>query len=176
MSEKAAEELELLLFDAKAALLAYNRQHNEIDFRQREDAANKQKIGSLQQTIYTQAKQVENWAKPNEVIGFADGKKFRQIAQEYTLDVLLNYANIHLEMLSKRYILQRIPNTLGLQVIDQDMGDEVRTVYSLSGGESFLVSLALLLWVWLLFPRIAKYSAESPFIDEGFVAHQILTP
>jgi len=46
-------------------------------------------------------------------------------------------------MLTKRYKIQRIPASLGLQVVDQDMGDEVRTVYSLSGGESFLVSLAL---------------------------------
>jgi len=79
---------------------------------------------------------------------------------------LLSYANVHLEVLSKRYRLQRIPNTLGLQVLDQDMGDEVRTVYSLSGGESFLVSLALALGLASLSAN--RMNVESLFIDEGF--------
>jgi len=69
-------------------------------------------------------------------------------------------------MLSNRYLLQRIPNTLGLQVIDQDMGDEVRTVYSLSGGESFLASLALALGLASL--SSSRMQVESLFIDEGF--------
>ena len=100
------------------------------------------------------------------MIGSADGKKFRQLAQEFTLDVLLGYANIHMQMLSKRYSIQRISNTLGLQVVDKDMGDEVRTIYSLSGGESFLVSLALALGLAEL--SSSKMNVESLFIDEGF--------
>ena len=67
------------------------------------------------------------------------------IAQSYTLNLLLMHANKHLSYLSKRYRLQQVPGTLALQVIDCDMCDEVRTVYSLSGGESFLISLALAL-------------------------------
>ena len=109
---------------------------------------------------------VEDWAKLNDIIGSADGKKFRQIAQEYTLDILLGYANVHLEILSKRYLLQRIPDSLGLQVIDQDMGNEIRTVFSLSGGESFLVSLALALGLASL--SSTRMQVESLFIDEGF--------
>src|SRR5690606_8582730 len=93
-------------------------------------------------------------------------KKFRQIAQEYTLDVLLGYANIHLQVLTDRYRIERIPATLGLQVVDQDMGGEVRTVFSLSGGESFLVSLALALGLASLSSNRMK--VESLFIDEGF--------
>jgi exonuclease SbcC len=139
---------------------------NEIGFRLREDATNKQRIGQLLQDIERQLQVVDNWAKLNEIIGSADGKKFRQIAQEYTLDVLLSYANVHMEVLSKRYVLQRIPNSLGLQVLDQDMGDEVRTVYSLSGGESFLVSLALALGLASL--SSSRMKVESLFIDEGF--------
>jgi len=79
---------------------------------------------------------------------------------------LISFANVHLGMLSNRYLLQRIPNTLGLQVIDQDMGDEVRTVYSLSGGESFLASLALALGLASL--SSSRMQVESLFIDEGF--------
>ena len=140
--------------------------HNEIGFRLKQDEANNLQLGDLLTTIQAQITVLENWSKLNEMIGSADGRKFRQIAQEYTLDVLLSYANVHLEVLSKRYRLQRIPNTLGLQVLDQDMGDEVRTVYSLSGGESFLVSLALALGLASLSTN--RMNVESLFIDEGF--------
>ena len=78
------------------------------------------------------------WAKLNKLIGSADGAKFKVIAQSYTLNLLLLHANKHLAYLSKRYKLQQVPDTLALQVIDCDMCDEIRTVYSLSGGESFL--------------------------------------
>lgn len=108
----------------------------------------------------------DNWARINNLIGSSDGKKFRQIAQEYTLEILLEYANIHLETLSKRYVLQRIPETLSMQISDLDMGNEIRTVYSLSGGESFLVSLALALGLASLTSN--RMQVESLFIDEGF--------
>lgn len=139
---------------------------HHIVFRINEDSLHKKQIGKLLDKIEQQSKVVENWSKLNEIIGSADGKKFRQTAQEYTLDLLLSYANVHLEFLSKRYVLQRIPNTLGLQVLDQDMGDEIRTVYSLSGGESFLVSLALALALASL--SSSRMKVESLFIDEGF--------
>jgi exonuclease SbcC len=165
-SERSAEDLNELLNTAKGGLQQQIREKNEIGFRLQQDLDNKQKIGDLLGVIEAKALIVENWAKLNEIIGSADGKKFRQIAQEYTLDVLLSYANVHLEMLNKRYLLQRIPNTLGLQVLDQDMGNEVRTVYSLSGGESFLVSLALALGLASLSSN--RMQVESLFIDEGF--------
>src|SRR5690606_14790424 len=166
LSERSLEELTALRTGLKVSLGTNIQQHNEIEFKIKEDVKNKERIGALLKDINKQANIVENWAKLNEIIGSADGKKFRQIAQEYTLDVLLSYANVHLEVLSKRYILQRIPSSLGLQVLDQDMGDEVRTVYSLSGGESFLVSLALALGLASL--SSSRMKVESLFIDEGF--------
>ncbi len=103
----------------------------------------------------------------SELIGSADGKKFRQFAQSLTLDVLLAHANQHLSELASRYRLARVPGyDLDLQVIDRDMGDEVRSLYSLSGGESFLVSLALALGLSSLAARDAR--VESLLIDEGF--------
>lgn len=69
--------------------------------------------------------------------GSQSGVKFKEIAQGYTLDVLLLYANKHLQDLAPRYELQRISDTLALQIVDLDMMGEVRTVHSLSGGESF---------------------------------------
>ena len=106
------------------------------------------------------------WDQLSSLIGAADGKKFRNYAQQITLDVLLGYANSHLNALSRRYRLQRIPDTLALLVVDQDMGDEQRSVHSLSGGESFLVSLALALGLASLSSN--RVRVESLFIDEGF--------
>lgn len=166
LSERNAEELTTLLNTAKANLQQQVQQKNEIGFQLQQDSGNKQKIGQLLSAIQAQELTTENWAKLNELIGSADGKKFRLIAQEYTLDALLTYANLHLGMLSNRYLLQRIPNTLGLQVVDQYMGNEVRTVYSLSGGESFLASLALALGLASL--SGSRMQVESLFIDEGF--------
>lgn len=166
LSERTEAELAVLLAELTTQLQAHRRIANETDFKLQQDERNKTQIGALLGTIEAQDLVVENWAKLNEIIGSADGKKFRQVAQEYTLDVLLGYANVQLEALSNRYFLQRIPNSLGLQVVDKDMGDEVRTVYSLSGGESFLVSLALALGLASLSSNRMK--VESLFIDEGF--------
>lgn len=108
------------------------------------------------------------WSKLDHLIGSSDGKKFRQIVQELTLDYMLVFANEQLKYLSNRYTLSRIENSLALQVIDGDMGDEVRTIFSLSGGETFLVSLALALGLSELTGDIRQ--VESLFIDEGFGA------
>ncbi|HSI11381.1 MAG TPA: AAA family ATPase [Chthoniobacter sp.] len=108
----------------------------------------------------------EPWGKLNELIGSSDGAKFRGIAQRRTLDILLGYANAQLDQLTTRYRLERIPESLNLVVIDRDMGDERRSVHSLSGGESFLVSLALALALASLTSN--RLRIESLFIDEGF--------
>ena len=111
-------------------------------------------------------KLAHRWSLLNDLIGSSTGNAFRKYAQEYTLDMLLQYANVQMRYLNRRYTLQRIPNSLSLQVIDNDMGAEVRSVYSLSGGESFLVSLALALALSSL--SSTKMNVETLFIDEGF--------
>ncbi|MBI3730153.1 MAG: AAA family ATPase [Burkholderiales bacterium] len=131
-----------------------------------QDEARHQQAKSLIADMQEQESQTRLWAQMNELIGAADGKKFRNYAQQITLDVLLAYANQHLHQLSRRYRLQRVADTLALMVIDQDMGDEQRSVHSLSGGESFLVSLALALGLASLSSNRIK--VESLFIDEGF--------
>ncbi len=165
-SERSMEAVTELLSIARTALQDTNREDTETKLRIKQDADNRQKAGALLQQIAAKERTVNNWAMLNQVIGSADGKKFRQVAQEYTLDVLLGYTNVQLAMLSRRYVLQRIPQSLGLQVADGDMGNEVRTVNSLSGGESFLVSLALALGLASL--SSSRMQVESLFIDEGF--------
>jgi exonuclease SbcC len=120
--------------------------------------------------IEGQQVQEQRWGKLSELIGSSDGKKFRNYAQQFTLDVLLGYANAHLAQLARRYRLERVSYagmpSLALMVRDQDMGGEVRSVNSLSGGESFLVSLALALGLASLSSN--RVRVESLFIDEGF--------
>lgn len=108
------------------------------------------------------------WAQLDELIGSADGLKFRRFAQSLTLRHLILLANRHLSNLYPRYELQSATGEdLALQVIDHYMADEIRGVHNLSGGERFLVSLALAL-------GLASMSSgrgvrvESLFIDEGF--------
>ena len=165
-SERLFEDLKSLFENAKNHEADLTQTKAASGFKIKEDDSNKLKMGDLLKAISEQAKITDNWSKLNDSIGSADGKKFRQIAQEHTLEVLLRFANIHLQDLTNRYRIERIPNTLGLQVVDQDMGDEIRTVYSLSGGESFLVSLALALGLASL--SSSKMKVESLFIDEGF--------
>ena len=115
----------------------------------------------------TQQHRWQQWESLNEVIGSSNGSKFRVFAQSLTLEALLAHSNQHLEDFAKRYHLQRVPGSdLELQIIDRDMADDVRSVHSLSGGESFLVSLALALGLASLSSN--RTQVESLFIDEGF--------
>ena len=137
-----------------------------VEARLLQQEQNRKKLKQLEQELTEKQETANRWGKLNKLIGSADGTKFKVIAQSYTLNLLLMHANKHLSYLSKRYRLQQVPGTLALQVIDCDMCDEVRTVYSLSGGESFLISLALALGLSSLSSNNLK--VESLFIDEGF--------
>lgn len=137
-----------------------------IEVRLLQQQKNQELMAQVARELEGKQRVAEQWAKLNKLLGSADGAKFKVIAQSYTLNHLLRHANRHLSYLSKRYKLQQVPGTLALQVIDCDMCDEVRTVYSLSGGESFLISLALALGLSSLSSNNLK--VESLFIDEGF--------
>ena len=146
--------------------LNIERALSTMEARLLQQAKNKLTVEQIAKELAEKQTVAERWAKLNKLIGSADGAKFKVIAQSYTLNLLLLHANQHLSYLSKRYKLQQVPDTLALQVIDCDMCDEIRTVYSLSGGESFLVSLALALGLSSLSSNNLK--VESLFIDEGF--------
>ena len=130
------------------------------------DDGRRLKCAELFAQLTVRQDQAEPWGKLNELIGSADGTKFRAIVQRRTLDFLLGYANAQLDLLSARYRLERLPESLNLIVCDRDMADERRSVHSLSGGESFLVSLALALGLASLTSN--RLRIESLFIDEGF--------
>ena len=148
------------------ALKRAEQRANETEFTLRQDDERRQRNVALQSAIADQEAKAKRWRDLDDLIGSAKGHKFRDYAQGFTLDILLGYANRHLHDLSRRYRLERVKDSLALMVIDQDMGDEYRSVHSLSGGESFLVSLALALGLASLSSN--RVRVESLFIDEGF--------
>jgi exonuclease SbcC len=165
-----ADALARLLDSVQAERRAVHETAAGLAVRIREDEQRRERARAMMAEIERQRAIEDRWAKLAELIGSADGKKFRNYAQQFTLDVLLGYANIHLAQLARRYRLERVFSqagpSLALMVRDQDMGGEIRSVNSLSGGESFLVSLALALGLASLSSNRVK--VESLFIDEGF--------
>ena len=124
-----------------------------------------------QQALIAQIAQAQltcdDWGYLNQMIGSSDGAKFRKFAQGLTLDHLVYLANRQLEKLHGRYLLQRkTSDALELQVVDTWQADAVRDTRTLSGGESFLVSLALALALSDLVSD--KTRIDSLFLDEGF--------
>ena len=125
----------------------------------------KQQMGAM----YEQKQQAEllktEWVQVANAIG-GEGKQLRKIAQCYTLRFLIEHANAEIRKFNNRYELQQVKNSLGIRVIDHDRADDVRDTTSLSGGETFIVSLGLALGLSSLSSR--NISFENLFIDEGF--------
>lgn len=134
----------------------------QLEVHQQNLAKQKQFADQIQQI----QQQEHRWNKISSLIGDSKGKEFRDLAQQYNLDILLEYANQQLAMLSQRYTLKRLDNSLSLAIIDHDMDGETRSVASLSGGESFLTALAISLAIANMASGSMKI--ESLFIDEGF--------
>jgi exonuclease SbcC len=117
--------------------------------------------------IEAQTRDCDLWQRLDALIGSAKGDKYRKFAQGLTLDHLLHLANRHLGRLHGRYLLRRKPaGELELDIVDSWQGDVARDTRTLSGGEAFLVSLALALALSDLVSN--KTSIDSLFLDEGF--------
>lgn len=110
-------------------------------------------------------KEYDRWQRVNAYIGDANGTKFQKIAQSYILGSLLHSANAYLQRLAPRYTLKAVPGTLYISLEDAYQGFATRGTDSLSGGESFLVSLALALALADIGDTL---SVDTLFIDEGF--------
>ncbi|MEG2247287.1 MAG: SbcC/MukB-like Walker B domain-containing protein, partial [Akkermansia sp.] len=166
--ENEIQELIVNTLNEKSMLADSKRERKtEIDVLFANHEKGKAKIKLFEKELAEKNATTENWRKLNELFGSADGAKFKVLAQGYTSDVLLGYANNHLKDISQRYLLERVSSdSLSLQVVDLDMLSEVRSVHSLSGGESFLISLALALGLSSLSSN--RMRIESLFIDEGF--------
>ena len=164
--EHAFEDIEQKLAALTQEKIAQQEALNETDAKLRMNANNQCTYTKYQHQIEQIKAEEYRWGRIYDLIGHKEGTKFQKIAQEHHLDILVEYANQQLQPLAPRYQLHRIPNSLSLAIIDLDMNSEVRPVLSLSGGETFLVSLALALAIANMASGSMKL--ESLFIDEGF--------
>jgi len=170
--EKGYGEIEGEQIDLALAQLA--NQIKQLLYQQGEGSAllqDDQKRRESQKQLFTQVEQsqqqYDDLSYLNALIGSQKGDKFRRFAQGLTLDHLVHLANVQLQRLHGRYQLQRKQTgALELQVLDTWQADTVRDTKTLSGGESFLVSLALALALSDLVSQ--KTSIDSLFLDEGF--------
>ncbi len=161
------ETIEQRLTDLDDAITAARASVADARARLALDAASREKVGSLATEIEAARTELAVWDAVDKAIGSANGDKFRRFAQGITLDQLVRLANGQLEAVNPRYQLARSQSgDLALHVMDRDMGDEVRSVRSLSGGERFHVSLALALALSGLEGR--QSFVDTLFIDEGF--------
>ncbi|HEK2898051.1 AAA family ATPase [Proteus terrae] len=146
-------------------------QLQETKFRIQEQLRTDEEKRKEQQELLTritkQQSHFDDWSYLNELVGSSKGDKFSRFAQGLTLDHLIYLANRRLEKLHGRYFLQRkTPASLELQIADTWQADALRDTRTLSGGESFLVSLSLALALSDLVSN--KTQIESLFLDEGF--------
>ena len=164
---QSAAALEAQLEQLRLALRDNARQQGEAQQQLQSDARLREQQQSLMTQIEEDEAALEQWSQLNDLVGSASGDKFRRFAQGLTLDHLVALANRQLDRLHGRYLLQRrASDALELDVIDTWQADAARDTRTLSGGESFLVSLALALALSDLVS--VKTRIESLFLDEGF--------
>lgn len=160
------EKLLNLILDNIAELKAQLEVRDQLKLKLELHQQNLAKQQQYAEQIQNIQQEEHRWSKISGLIGDAKGKEFRDYAQQYHLDILVEHANQQLAMLSQRYTLKRLDQSLSLAIIDHDMDGEMRSVSSLSGGESFLTALALSLAIANMASGSMKI--ESLFIDEGF--------
>lgn len=174
-AEKAHQQhLEHQPAQTRDALLAIQQEYQERSQRNELIAANARMqnhqeavklLGDKAEALQLVTQEKDDWTAITDAIG-ADGKTLRKIAQCYTLSFLIAHANQEIRKFNSRYELQQVKHSLGIRVIDHDRADDIRDTTSLSGGETFIVSLGLALGLSALSSR--NISFENLFIDEGF--------
>lgn len=174
-AEKAHQQhLEHQPAQSRDALLAIQQEYQERSQRNELIAANVRmqnhqeavkQLGDKAEALKLVTQEKDDWTAITDAIG-ADGKTLRKIAQCYTLSFLIAHANQEIRKFNSRYELQQVKHSLGIRVIDHDRADDIRDTTSLSGGETFIVSLGLALGLSALSSR--NISFENLFIDEGF--------
>ena len=151
--------------------------NNQLNITQQELGACQQKLDDNQKlrasqqgrasAIDAQKIECERWDNLHLLIGSADGKKYRNFAQGLTFELLVGHANRQLQKMSDRYLLIRDKSEpLELNVVDNYQAGEIRSTKNLSGGESFIISLALALGLSQMASKNVR--VDSLFLDEGF--------
>ncbi|MEP3349790.1 MAG: AAA family ATPase [Marinomonas sp.] len=166
MDTISLEELSVLVEQLENQRQLLNRNWGEVANKIEEEKQRREQAKASVEELRILREEVVHLERLNHLIGSADGAKFRRFAQSLTLDHLVYLANQHLNVLHRRYQLKRQEEALSLAVVDTWQANASRDTKTLSGGESFLVSLALALALSDLVSH--KTSIDSLFLDEGF--------
>ena len=163
--EQNREKLDELIDMKSGELEALNTHIADLKAKLIADQACLEQQGKKRQELEKADAEHRQWDQFNRLLGSRDGSKFRKIAQSYILGELLASANEHLLRFNDRYQLESSPSSLLILVRDQVQGS-LTSVNTLSGGESFMVALALALALSGLSGKL--FSMDTLFIDEGF--------
>ena len=163
------DDLQAKLTDLQRQLESINQSIGELNAIKSGELKNRERHSQLLEDIKRQEQENAVWAKLDMLIGSADGKKYRNFVQGLTLDLVLYHANQILAKMNDRYLLTfdgDSSKALEILVTDLHQGDAVRSSKNLSGGESFIISLALALGLSQI--NSQNVQIESLFLDEGF--------
>lgn len=167
ITDKSLEELEPQFKEHEKSLKELRDIIAGLKHKLSENTAAKERIKEKQAAIEAQKKECRRWENLHELIGSADGKKYRNFAQGLTFEMMIGHANRQLQKMTDRYLLLRDDGQpLELNVIDNYQAGEIRSTKNLSGGESFIVSLSLALGLSHMASKNVR--VDSLFLDEGF--------
>ena len=163
--EQDREKLEAIYNECSSRFNEMTDLIAERKARLKADSDNLLAVGEKKKALDKAEAIYKQWEEFKEMLGDSTGAKFRRIAQSYILGELLACANGYLRQFNNRYELEANPGTLIILVRDLMQGD-LTTVATLSGGESFMVSLALALALSSTTGKM--FTVDTLFIDEGF--------
>lgn len=163
--EETLEVLAAQKEDYEKLMGEINQRKGAINQELKADMEDKERRGALVKDAEQKEADYKQWSRINQMIGDATGNKFRKIAQSYVLSSLIHSANSYMKTLTDRYTLKVVPGTFVISIEDAYQGYVSRPTSTISGGESFLVSLSLAL---ALSDIGQTLSVDTLFIDEGF--------
>ncbi len=167
ITDKSLEELEPQLKECEQVLKELRDIIAGLKHKLSENTAAKERIKEKRAAIDAQKKECSRWDNLHDLIGSADGKKYRNFAQGLTFEMMIGHANRELQKMTDRYLLIRDESQpLELNVVDSYQAGEIRSTKNLSGGESFIVSLSLALGLSHMASKNVR--VDSLFLDEGF--------
>ena len=163
--EDSIELMEERIKDNEKTMSEISEKKGAINQELKADEENKKQLGYLKVEANKKEADYQKWSRMNQLIGDSTGNKFRKIAQSYVLNSLIHSANHYMRTLTDRYTLKVVPGTFVISLEDAYQGYVSRAASTISGGESFLVSLSLALALSDIGQQLA---VDTLFIDEGF--------
>ena len=165
LKQQMMEALSQQILELDNDLRLLDEERGKLMQRLQTNEANKKKREALGLSVERLYADYNRWNRMNNLIGCATGRKFQKIAQSYVLESLIHAANSYMKTLTNRYTLKVVTGTFVIQIEDAYQGYASRAANTLSGGESFLVSLSLAL---ALSDIGHQFAVDTLFIDEGF--------